>query len=179
MRQPEPLDGIEELRLFLDFAVPLCGAETAYELRRWGHSPEQAKNWLRGEAERAGASLGEKGDALQFSDGRPRSGRARNRVVRTASELARGVAAAALLAQLEGKSGVEAFGGFYGVAAGRADTAETAGVQDGEDGAVARDSCPVRKPAACPPCGGLRAVPVLGTSSRAVSRAHGDPCSGC
>ncbi|MEV6581330.1 hypothetical protein AB0M92_24575 [Streptomyces sp. NPDC051582] len=135
MRQPEPLDAIEELRLFLDFAVPLCGADIAYKLRQWGHSREQAKNWLRGEAERAGGSLGENGDVLQFSDGRPRSGRAQNRVVRTASELARGVAAAALLAQLEGKSGVEAFGGFYGVAAGPTE-ADTARVQDGEDGAV-------------------------------------------
>ncbi|WP_416960048.1 hypothetical protein [Streptomyces sp. Agncl-13] len=150
MRQPEPLDAIEELRLFLDFAVPLCGADIAYKLRQWGHSREQAKNWLRGEAERAGGSLGENGDVLQFSDGRPRSGRAQNRVVRTASELARGVAAAALLAQLEGKSGVEAFGGFYGVAAGPTE-ADTARVQDGENGAVggaARGSCPVRRPAA-------------------------------
>ncbi|GGS28825.1 hypothetical protein GCM10010269_79430 [Streptomyces humidus] len=150
MRQPEPLDAIDELRFFLDFAVPLCGADIAYKLRQWGHSREQAKNWLRGEAERAGGSLGENGDVLQFSDGRPRSGRAQNRVVRTASELARGVAAAALLAQLEGKSGVEAFGSFYGVTAGPAE-ADTARVQDGEDGAVggaAGGTCPVRRPAA-------------------------------
>ncbi|MFJ9968737.1 hypothetical protein [Streptomyces avermitilis] len=147
MRQPEPLNAIDELRLFLDFAVPLCGADVAYKLRQWGYSREQAKNWLRGEAERAGGSLGENGDVIQFSDGRPRSGRAQNRVVRTASELARGVAAAALLAQLEGKRGVEAFGGFYGVTAG---PAETARVRDMEDGAVddaSRGSCPVRKPA--------------------------------
>ncbi|WP_331731268.1 hypothetical protein [Streptomyces sp. NBC_00073] len=147
MRQPEPLDAIDELRLFLDFAVPLYGADIAYRLRQWGHSREQAKNWLRGEAERAGGSLGENGDALQFSDGRPRSGRAQNRVVRTASELARGVAAAALLAQLEGKSGVTAFGGFYGVTARTTDTAR---VQTGEDGGAdvpAPGSCPVRKPA--------------------------------
>ncbi|MEU0213912.1 hypothetical protein ABZ281_01935 [Streptomyces sp. NPDC006265] len=150
MRQPEPLNAVAELRLFLDFAVPLCGADIAYKLRQWGHSREQAENWLRGEAERAGGSLGENGDVLQFSDGRPRSGRAQDRVVRTASELARGVAAAALLAQLEGKRGVEAFGGFYGVPAGPAEV-DTARVQDGEDGAVgdaARGTCPVRKPAA-------------------------------
>ncbi|MEU1152528.1 hypothetical protein ABZ369_05835 [Streptomyces sp. NPDC005918] len=150
MRQPEPLDAIDELRLFLDFAVPLCGADIAYKLRQWGHSREQAKNWLRGEAERAGGTLGENGDVIQFSDGRPRSGRARNRVVRTASELARGVAAAALLAQLEGKSGVEVFGNFYGVAARPAE-ADTARVQNGEDGAVGgapRGTCPVRRPAA-------------------------------
>lgn len=150
MRQPEPLNVIDELRLFLDFAVPLCGADIAYKLRHWGHSREQAKAWLRGEAERAGGSLGENGDVLQFSDGRPRSGRAQNRVVRTASELARGVAAAALLAQLEGKRGVEAFGGFYGATA-KPGEADTEHVQDGEDGAAgvaARRTGPVRKPAA-------------------------------
>ncbi|WP_199822358.1 MULTISPECIES: hypothetical protein [Streptomyces] len=150
MRQPEPLNAIDELRLFLDFAVPLCGAEIAYKLRQWGHSREQAKAWLRGEAERAGGSLGENGDVLQFSDGRPRSGRAQNRVVRTASELARGVAAAALLAQLEGKRGVEAFGGFYGATA-KPGEAATEHVQDGKDGAAgvaARGTGPVRKPAA-------------------------------
>ena len=150
MRQPEPLNAIDELRLFLDFAVPLCGADIAYKLRQWGHSREQAKAWLRGEAERAGGSLGENGDVLQFSDGRPRSGRAQSRVVRTASELARGVAAAALLAQLEGKRGVEAFGGFYGATA-KPGEADTEHVQDGEDGAAgvaARGTGPVRKPAA-------------------------------
>ncbi|MET9834461.1 hypothetical protein ABZ078_35390 [Streptomyces sp. NPDC006385] len=150
MRQPEPLNAIDELRLFLDFAVPLCGADIAYKLRQWGHSREQAKAWLRGEAERAGGSLGENGDVLQFSDGRPRSGRAQNRVVRTASELARGVAAAALLAQLEGKRGVEAFGGFYGATA-KPGEADTEHVQDGEDdaaGVAARGTGPVRKPAA-------------------------------
>ncbi|MET9733396.1 hypothetical protein ABZZ79_22905 [Streptomyces sp. NPDC006458] len=147
MRQPEPLNAVDELRLFLDFAVPLCGAEIAYKLRQWGHSREQAKNWLRGEAERAGGSLGENGDVLQFSDGRPRSGRARNRVVRTASELARGVAAAALLAQLEGMRGVEAFGGFYGVAADPAEV-DMERVQDGAVGAAARGACPMRKPTA-------------------------------
>ncbi|MFE0775396.1 hypothetical protein [Streptomyces sp. NPDC058861] len=130
MRQPEPLNPVDELRLYLDFAVPLCGAEIAHNLKQWGHSREQAENWLRGEAERAGASLGENGDILQFSDGRPRSGRAQNRVVRTASELARGVAAAALLAQLEGKRGVEAFGGFYGVTT-RPTEADSARVDDG------------------------------------------------
>ncbi|MFJ4151917.1 hypothetical protein ACIP10_30695 [Streptomyces galbus] len=150
MRQPEPLNAIDELRLFLDFAVPLCGAGIAYKLRQWGHSREQAKAWLRGETERAGGSLGENGDVLQFSDGRPRSGRAQNRVVRTASELARGVAAAALLAQLEGRRGVEAFGGFYGATA-KPGEADTEHVQDGEDGAAgvaARGTGPVRKPAA-------------------------------
>ncbi|WDN55868.1 hypothetical protein [Streptomyces clavuligerus] len=117
MRQPEPLNAIDELMLFLDFAVPLCAAELSHKLRAWRYSSEQAETWLRGEAERAGGSLGANGDVLQFSDGRARSGRAQKRVVRTASVLARGVAAAALLAQLEGKRGVEAFGGFYGVPA--------------------------------------------------------------
>ncbi|WP_435060494.1 hypothetical protein [Streptomyces sp. bgisy060] len=130
MRQPEPLNPVAELRLYLDFAVPLCGAEIAHNLKQWGHSREQAENWLRSEAERAGASLGENGDILQFSDGRPRSGRAQSRVIRTASELARGVAAAALLAQLEGKRGVEAFGGFYGVTARRTEAGSTR-VNDG------------------------------------------------
>ncbi|MFC7983638.1 hypothetical protein [Streptomyces sp. NPDC057336] len=147
MRQPEPLSAIAELRLFLDLAVPLCGADIAYKLRQWGHSREEAENWLRGEAERAGGSLGENGDVLQFSDGRPRSGRAQDRVVRTASELARGVAAAALLAQLEGKRGVEAFGGFYGVPAA-VDTARVQGEEDGAVGDAARGTCPARKPAA-------------------------------
>ncbi|RSS85587.1 hypothetical protein EF919_37890 [Streptomyces sp. WAC02707] len=118
------------MRLYLDFAVPLCGAEIAHNLKQWGHSREEAENWLRGEAERAGASLGENGDILQFSDGRSRSGRAQNRVIRTASEVARGVAAAALLAQLEGKRGVEAFGGFYGVTT-RSTEADSARVDDG------------------------------------------------
>jgi hypothetical protein len=141
MRRPEPLNAIDELRLFLDFAVPLCGADIAHKLRQWGHSRERAKNWLRGEAERAGASLGENGDVLQFSDGRPRSGRAQSRVIRTASELARGVAAAALLAQLEGKSGVQAFGGFYGLTARPAET-DMSRAQNGEGDAgevVARE----------------------------------------
>ncbi|MEU5958284.1 hypothetical protein [Streptomyces sp. NPDC047525] len=122
MCQPEPLNAFDELRLFLDFAVPLCGADIAYKLMQWEHPVEQAKTWLRGEAKRAGGSLGENGDVLQFSDGRPRFGHAQNRVVRTAGELARGVAAAALLAQLEGKRGVEAFGGFYGLTARPAET---------------------------------------------------------
>ncbi|CAM5667624.1 hypothetical protein SGLAM104S_06758 [Streptomyces glaucescens] len=87
--------------------------------------------------------MGENGDVLQYSDGHPRSGRAQSRVVRTASELARGVAAA-LLAQMEGKNGVKAFGGFYGVTA----EAGTTRVQDGKDGAVgvaASDTGPARK----------------------------------
>ncbi|MEV7470157.1 hypothetical protein AB0O20_27190 [Streptomyces kronopolitis] len=148
MRQPEPLNAIDELRLFLDFAVPLCGADIAYKLRQWGHSREQAMNWLRGEAERAGGSLGENGDVIQFSDGRPRSGRAQGRVVRTASDLARGVAAAALLAQLEGKNGVEAFGGFYGAPTKPADLARVQGCDDDAVDVTARGSRPVRQPAA-------------------------------
>lgn len=148
MHQPEPLNPVDELRLFLDFAVPLCGAEIAHNLKRCGHSREQAENWLRGEAERAGGSLGESGDVLQFSDGRPRSGRAQDRVVRTASELARGVAAAALLAQLEGKRGVEAFGGFYGVTDR---PAEADSARDGEDDVAV--SAPPR-PGVLGPAGG-------------------------
>lgn len=134
MRQPESSNVTDELRLFLDFAVPLCGADIAYKLKQWDLSREQAKNWLRDEAERAGGSLGENGDVLQFSDCRPRSRRAQNRVVRTASELARGVAAAALLAQLEGKKGVEVFGGVYGLTGGAGEVND-ARVQDGGSGA--------------------------------------------
>jgi hypothetical protein len=73
--------------------------------RRWwqtpttGRTPTSAVDWS-----------GEPGDGTQFSDGRPRSERAQNRVVRTASELPRGVAATTLLAQLGGKRGVEAYG---------------------------------------------------------------------
>lgn len=116
MRQPEPRNTIDELRDFLAFAVPLRSAEMAYNLRQWGHSRDQAVNWLRGEAQRAGVSVGVSGDVLQFADGQPRTGRAQLRVARTAGDLANGVAAASLLAQLEGEHGVIALGDYYGVA---------------------------------------------------------------
>ncbi|MGA5442268.1 hypothetical protein ACPCKW_22500 [Streptomyces griseoincarnatus] len=116
MRQPEPPDVIEQLRDFLSFAVPLRSAELAYKIRTWGHSRTQAVAWLTGQAERAGVSLGGRGDALQFSGRRPRTGRARDVVVRTADDLATGIAAAALLAQFDGRRGVSAFGDYYGPA---------------------------------------------------------------
>ncbi|GAA1236332.1 hypothetical protein GCM10009578_091880 [Streptomyces rhizosphaericus] len=116
MRQPEPRNAIDELRDFLSFAVPLRSAEMLYNLRQWGHSRDQAVNWLRGEAQRAGVSVGTSGDVLQFTDGRPRTGRAQVRVACTAGDLASGVAAASLLAQLEGERGVIALGDYYGVA---------------------------------------------------------------
>ncbi|WP_424892166.1 hypothetical protein [Streptomyces sp. XH2] len=116
MSKPEPRNTIDELRDFLAFAVPLRSAEMAHNLRRWGHSRDQAATWLQGEAQRAGVSVGTSGDVLQFADGRPRNGRAQWRVARTAGDLASGVAAACLLAQLEGERGVIALGDYYGVA---------------------------------------------------------------
>lgn len=114
MRQPEPLDVIEELRTFLSFAVPLRSADLAYKIKSWGYSRAQTIAWLTSEAERAGVSLGGRGDALQFSDRTPRTGRARDTVVRTADDLVSGIAAAGLLAQLQGRGGVSVFGDYYG-----------------------------------------------------------------
>ncbi|MFG2987584.1 hypothetical protein ACGFYQ_41495 [Streptomyces sp. NPDC048258] len=117
MRQPEPPGAIEELRAFLSFVVPLRAAELAHKIKGWDYSRAEAVNWLTDEARRAGVSVGAGGDVLQFSGGRPRVGRAQGRVVLTAGDLAIGVAAAALLAQLEGEAGVTVLGDFYGVAA--------------------------------------------------------------
>ncbi|KUN58872.1 hypothetical protein AQJ46_42120 [Streptomyces canus] len=114
MRQPEPPDVIEELRTLLSFAVPLRSADLAYKLKSWGYSRAQAIAWLTSEAKRAGVSLGGRGDALQFSDRTPRTGRARDTVVRTADDFVSGIAAAGLLAQLEGRGGVTVFGDYYG-----------------------------------------------------------------
>ncbi|MDH6522082.1 hypothetical protein [Streptomyces sp. SAI-090] len=114
MRQPEPLDVIEELRTFLSFAVPLRSADLAAKIKSWGFSRTQAVAWLTSEAERAGVSLGGRGDVLQLSDRIPRTGRARDTVVRTADDFVSGIAAAGLLAQLEGRGGVTVFGDYYG-----------------------------------------------------------------
>ncbi|MFE3560179.1 hypothetical protein ACFXKW_35770 [Streptomyces sp. NPDC059193] len=119
MRQPEPAEAIEELRDFLSFAVPLRAAELAHKMKGWPFSDAEAVNWLPAECQRAGVSVGGRGDVLQFSDGRPRVGRAQSSVVQAAGALASGIAAAALLAQLQGEAGVEVFGDFYGVAGPR------------------------------------------------------------
>lgn len=118
MRQPEPPDAIEELRTFLSFAVPLRSADLAHKIKSWGYSRAQAIAWLTSEAERAGVSLGGRGDALQFSDRAPRTGRALDTVLRTADDFVSGVAAAGLLAQLEGRGGVTVFGDHYGAPSG-------------------------------------------------------------
>lgn len=115
MRQPEPPDAVEELRDFLSLAVPLRAADLAYKIKSWRYSRAQAVMWLTSEARRAGVALGSGGDALQFSPGHPLTGRARTRAVRTADDLATGVAAASLLAQLDGRCGVRVFGDYYGV----------------------------------------------------------------
>ncbi|MFD7529836.1 transposase [Streptomyces sp. NPDC059849] len=95
------------------------GIETSQRLGRHHWTIERTMSWLAGccrlhrryeckaehflactsiaciliKAERAGGGLDDIGDVFQFSDGRPRSGRAQNRVLRTASGLARGRAA--------------------------------------------------------------------------------------
>ncbi|MFD3940034.1 hypothetical protein ACFWSF_35130 [Streptomyces sp. NPDC058611] len=116
MRQPEPSGAIEELRDFLSFSVPLRAAELAHKITTWRYSRAEAVTWLTSECRRAGISVGGDGDVLQFSDGRPRVGRAQIRVAHAAGDLANGVAAASLLAQLQGQAGVRVFGDFYGVA---------------------------------------------------------------
>lgn len=108
MRQPEPPEAVEQLREFLRFAVPLRAATLIAD-----HSPRELAALLPGMAMRAGAALGSYGDALQFSDGKPRTGRARDRVIRTADDLVTGIAAAALLA---GPDGITILGDHYGPA---------------------------------------------------------------
>lgn len=116
MRQPLPPDPIEQLGEFLDLAVPLRSVEMALQLRRWRYTSAEAEAWLTNQAQMAGIQLGVGGDGLQFSDGRPRSGSVRTRVQRTAGEIASGVAAAALLAQLTGTGPINVFGRSYGAA---------------------------------------------------------------
>ena len=128
MRQPDPPDAVDELRDFLSFAVPLRAAELANKIETWRYSRAQAVNWLMSECQRAGISVGGDGDVLQFSDGRPRVGRAQSRVAHAAGDLANGVAAAALLAQLHGEPGVRAIGDFYGAAAPQRDAAQSSPV---------------------------------------------------
>lgn len=99
----EPLD---DLREFLRFAVPLRAATLIAD-----HDPHVLAGLLPGMARRAGAALGNYGDALQYSDGRRRTGRARALVTRTADDLATGIAALALMA---GPEGVTVLGDHYG-----------------------------------------------------------------
>lgn len=106
MRQPEPVDPNEQLREFLRFAVPLMIRDLEYRAARG----EVSEAWLIGTARRGGASLGARGDALLFSDRKPRKGRQRDVATRTTQDLVEGIAAAALLA---GPDGVDVFGDHY------------------------------------------------------------------
>ncbi|MFI5525013.1 hypothetical protein [Streptomyces platensis] len=106
MRQPEPDNPNEQLRQFLQFAVPLMIRDLQY---RAAHG-EVSEAWLIGTARRGGASLGARGDTLLFSDRKPRTGRQRDDVTRTTQDLVEGIAAAALLA---GPEGVTVFGDHY------------------------------------------------------------------
>lgn len=106
MRQPEPENPIEQLREFLQFAVPLMIRDLEYRAARG----EVSEAWLIGTARRGGASLGARGDTLLFSDRKPRKGRQRDVVTRTAQDLVEGIAAAALVA---GEDGIEIFGDRY------------------------------------------------------------------
>jgi len=112
MEQPKWDTPIEDLREFLQFAVPLRAATLAQDLR--GYSPDETRRLLIGQVRSGGTALGSYGDALQFSDGRPRTGKRRDRVIRTTDDLVGGIAAAALLAQLDGLGGVWVFGDYYG-----------------------------------------------------------------
>lgn len=85
---------------------PVCG----YKIDGWRFTRAQAEAWLTSEACRGGTALGHRGDTLQYWDGRPRTGRVRDDVTRTADDIAMGIAAAVLLAQLTGAGTVEAFG---------------------------------------------------------------------
>ncbi|KIZ16891.1 hypothetical protein [Streptomyces natalensis] len=107
MRQPEPDNPIEQLREFLQLAVPLMIRDLEYRAARG----EVSEAWLIGTSRRGGASLGARGDALLFSDRTPRKGRQRDVVTRTTQDLVEGIAAAALLA---GPDGIDVFGDHYG-----------------------------------------------------------------
>lgn len=109
MLQPEPDNPIEQLREFLQFAVPLMIRELEYRAARG----EVSEAWLIGTARRGGASLGARGDVLLFSDRKPRKGWQRDAVTRTTQDLIEGIAAAALLA---GPDGVTVLGDHYGPA---------------------------------------------------------------
>ncbi|MEU3990170.1 hypothetical protein AB0F24_17635 [Streptomyces platensis] len=106
MGQPEPDNPIEQLREFLQFAVPLMIRDLEYRAARG----EVSEAWLIGTARRGGASLGPSGNALLFSDRKPRKGRQRDVVTRTTQDLIEGIAAAALVA---GEDGIEIFGDRY------------------------------------------------------------------
>lgn len=112
MRQPEPPDAIEQLREFLRFAVPMRAITLAHDHRHL--RPAEMERLLIGWARAAGQVLGTNGDGLVFSGREPRTGRAQARVIRTADDLVTGVAAAALLAQLDGRGGVRVFGDWHG-----------------------------------------------------------------
>ncbi|MET7795733.1 hypothetical protein [Streptomyces decoyicus] len=115
MRQPEPDNPIEQLREFLQFAVPLMIRDLQYRAARG----EVSEAWLIGTARRGGASLGARGDTLLFSDRKPRKGRQRDAATRTTQDLVEGIAAAALLA---GPDGITVFGDHYGPARPSHDT---------------------------------------------------------
>lgn len=109
MRQPSPPDAVEQLRDFLQFAVPLRAATLAHQYR--DHPRREAERLLLGMARAAGTALGTYGDAMQFADRKPRTGRHRDRVIRSVDDLVTGVAAAALLA---GPDGIAVLGDHYG-----------------------------------------------------------------
>lgn len=109
MRQPKLPEDLDALGDFLDFAVPLRAAGLSADLA--GLSPEHATARLQGLCRAAGVSLGSKGDSIQFSDGKPRTGRQQATATRTLDDLATGVAAAAFLA---GPDGVTVFGRHFG-----------------------------------------------------------------
>lgn len=106
MSQPEPVNPIEQLREFLQFAVPLMIRDLEDRAARG----EVSDAWLIGTARRGSTSLGARGDILLFSDREPRKGRQRDDVTRTTQDLVEGIAAAALLA---GEDGIEILGDRY------------------------------------------------------------------
>jgi hypothetical protein len=114
LRQPKWDTPIEDLREALRFAVPLRAASLAHQLHTQGYTRDKAATWLTSEAKRAGSVLGGKGDTLIFSTGGERTGRARADASRTTDDLVSGIAAAVLLAQLDGSGGVTVFGDHYG-----------------------------------------------------------------
>ncbi|WP_310851541.1 hypothetical protein, partial [Streptomyces violaceus] len=115
MQQPKWEAPVEDLQEHLRFAVPLRAAALAHQISTQGYTRDEATRWLTGEARRAGSALGQ-GDILLFCDGSERTGRARAAAIRTTDDLVTGIAAAALLAQLDGSGGVTAFGDYHGVA---------------------------------------------------------------
>lgn len=112
MRQPKWDTPVDDLREHLRFAVPLRAATLAHQISTQGYTRDQATTWLTGETRRASSVLGQ-GDILLFCDGRERTGQARASAIRTTDDLVTGIAAAALLAQLDGSGGVTVLGDHY------------------------------------------------------------------